>query len=90
MNRDESITLVNELCSEYRAVKVLQKKIDENGTLLRELTDTKPLPSGRPAVGICSQIPTFQECYNGHDYLKTGHVNLHCLCKTRRKAINGA
>lgn len=42
MNRDESITLVNELCSEYRAVKVLQKKMDENGTLLRELTDTKP------------------------------------------------
>ena len=41
MNRDESIALVNELCSEYRAVKVLQKKIDENGTLLRELTDTK-------------------------------------------------
>ena len=44
MNRDESIALVNELCSEYRAVKELQKKIDENGTLLRELNDTKPLP----------------------------------------------
>ena len=37
MNRDESIALVNEICSEYRAVKELQKKIDENGMLIREL-----------------------------------------------------
>ena len=46
MNRDESIALVNELCSEYRAVKELQKKIDENGTMLRELNDTKSFPKG--------------------------------------------
>ena len=43
MNRDESIALVNEICSEYRAVKELQKKIDENGMLIRELADSKPL-----------------------------------------------
>ena len=37
MNREESISLANELCLEYRAVKELQKKIDENETLRRLL-----------------------------------------------------
>ncbi len=44
MNREESIAFVNELCSEYRAVRGLQKEIDDNGNLLRELNDTKFVP----------------------------------------------
>ena len=44
MNREESIALVNELCSEYRAVRGLQKEIGDNGNLLRELNDTKFVP----------------------------------------------
>lgn len=42
MNREESISLANELCLEYRAVKEIQKKIDENETLLREYNEEKP------------------------------------------------
>ena len=42
MNREESIALANELCMEYRAVKEIQKKIDENETLLREFNEAKP------------------------------------------------
>ena len=42
MNREESIALTNELCLEYRAVKEIQKKIDENETLLREFNEAKP------------------------------------------------
>jgi len=41
MNREESIALANELCLEYRAVKEIQKKIDENETLLREYSEAK-------------------------------------------------
>ena len=40
MNREESIALVNELCSECRAVRGFQKEIDDNENLLRELNDT--------------------------------------------------
>ncbi len=42
MNRGESIALANELCLEYRAVKEIQKKIDENETLLSEFNEAKP------------------------------------------------
>lgn len=45
MNREESIAFVNELCSEYRAVKGLQKEIDDNEALLRNLNDTKFVPN---------------------------------------------
>ena len=46
MNREESIALANELCLEYRAVKELQKKIDENETLRREYSEAKPAHRG--------------------------------------------
>ena len=42
MNRGESIALANELGLEYRAVKEIQKKIDENETLLSEYNEAKP------------------------------------------------
>ena len=44
MNREESIALVNELCSECRTVRGFQKEIDDNENLLRELNDTKFVP----------------------------------------------
>ena len=42
MNREESIALANELCLDYRAVKEIQKKIDENETLLSEYNEANP------------------------------------------------
>lgn len=46
MNREESIALVNGLCSEYRAIEGLQKEIDGNETLIREHIDAKPARKG--------------------------------------------
>lgn len=42
MNREESIALANELCTEYRTIKGLQRQIGDNETLLRELSQAKP------------------------------------------------
>ena len=58
MNREESISLANELCLEYRAVKELQKKIDENKTLRRLLMSGK-------AKTFSDAIEIMKETYSG-------------------------
>lgn len=58
MNREESISLANELCLEYKAVKELQKKIDENETLRRLLMSGK-------AKTFSDAIEIMKETYSG-------------------------
>jgi predicted RNase H-like nuclease (RuvC/YqgF family) len=60
MNREESISLANELCSEYKAVQELQKKIDENETLRRLLMSGK-------AKTFSDAIEIMKETYSGKE-----------------------